>query len=422
MSSFRPIARPTLPARTSGSPTSSSATSPCLSRDASTRDVTGTGQAPALLIPAYAYRMHRMSLTKESTVNITTINPATEEQLGPIQVDSPEVVDRKLQSGPRCLPDLAADADRGTCRQGSQHRRASCGQTSDKLAPLMTAEMGKTIAEAEGRSREERWQLRLLRRQRTRRCSKPRSSRQPPARVYVSFEPLGVILAVMPWNYPIWQLMRHAAPALVAGNTIVLKHASNVTGCCARPPGGRSRSRTARGLPPNAGHSRQRVEDVIADPRVAAVTLTGSDAVGSKVAETAGRHIKKTVLELGGSDAFVVLEDADLEKASQFAARSRFQNAGQVCISAKRFIVVDNVADQFRRAVQAEGRGDPLRRSNQPRYENGSDGPGRPPRRNRAPTGRNTRVRRRPGHRRRRARRARAITSRRRSSTTSQPT
>jgi len=170
---------------------------------------------------------------------------------------------------------------------------------------------------------------------------------------YVQFEPLGVILAVMPWNYPIWQLIRHAAPALVAGNVIVLKHASNVMGCAQLI----EKVALEAGLPVGAIQALvlpgSRVEDVIADPRVVAVTLTGSDAVGSKIAETAGRHIKKTVLELGGSDPFVVLEDADLDKASDYAARSRFQNAGQVCISAKRFIIHDAVADEFVERLKA---------------------------------------------------------------------
>ncbi|MFC1748848.1 NAD-dependent succinate-semialdehyde dehydrogenase [Pseudomonadota bacterium] len=164
---------------------------------------------------------------------------------------------------------------------------------------------------------------------------------------FVAHLPLGTILAVMPWNFPLWQVFRFLAPALVAGNTGVLKHASNVPQCAlaieslvrdAGLPNGVFRS-----LMISAGQ----VAGVIEDERVHAVTLTGSEPAGRKVAATAGANLKKTVLELGGSDPFIVLEDADLDLAVPQGVASRFLNAGQSCIAAKRFIVVDSVADDF---------------------------------------------------------------------------
>ena len=181
---------------------------------------------------------------------------------------------------------------------------------------------------------------------------------------FVRFDPIGPVLAIMPWNFPFWQVFRFAAPALAAGNVGLLKHASNVTRCAllieevfrdAGFPEGVFRSLILRN---------SAVGDVIADARVRAVTLTGSELAGSAVAEQAGHHLKKTVLELGGSDAFIVLADADLARAARTAADARLINSGQSCIAAKRFIVVDAVADRFEERLVAEMRsrvmGDPL--------------------------------------------------------------
>jgi succinate-semialdehyde dehydrogenase/glutarate-semialdehyde dehydrogenase len=278
-------------------------------------------------------------------MSITTINPATEEVIAEFEADSVAEIDQKLQR--------AYDAFRMWRTVPIEERAAAVRKVgarlrecAPELAALITSEMGKTLPEAEAEIEKsagncdyyadngpQMLEAEII-------ATTARES-------YVSFEPLGVILAVMPWNFPIWQLIRHAAPALIAGNTIVLKHASNVTGCALAI----ERIFVQAGIPEGCIQALvipgSRVESVIEDPRVSAVTLTGSDAVGSKIGEAAGRMVKKSVLELGGSDAFVVLEDADLDKAAQYAARSRFQNAGQVCISAKRFIVVDKVADKF---------------------------------------------------------------------------
>jgi succinate-semialdehyde dehydrogenase/glutarate-semialdehyde dehydrogenase len=167
------------------------------------------------------------------------------------------------------------------------------------------------------------------------------------SRSLVTFQPLGVILAVMPWNFPFWQVFRFALPSLMAGNAAVLKHASNVTGCTLAI----EEIFCDAGFPKNLFRSliipSTEVELVIANPLIVAATLTGSEFAGSQVASIAGKHIKKTVLELGGSDAFIILEDAAMDKAVKTAITARMINQGQSCIAAKRFIVVKSRASEF---------------------------------------------------------------------------
>lgn len=164
---------------------------------------------------------------------------------------------------------------------------------------------------------------------------------------YVSFQPLGPVLAVMPWNFPLWQVFRFAAPALMAGNVCLLKHASNVPGCAlaieevfmaAGFPSGTFKTLLIRN---------NKVERIIANKHIKAVTLTGSTPAGKEVAATAGKHLKKCVLELGGSDAYIILEDADLKKTVEACVTGRILNAGQSCIGAKRFVVLKDIYDQF---------------------------------------------------------------------------
>jgi succinate-semialdehyde dehydrogenase/glutarate-semialdehyde dehydrogenase len=237
----------------------------------------------------------------------------------------------------------------------------------EPLARLITAEMGKPIAES---------------RAEVDKCASAcefyadnaaafladREIATDARHSYVRHQPLGVVLAVMPWNYPLWQVLRFAAPALVAGNGALLKHAPNVTGCALAI----EELLTEAGLPPELLRvlliGDDTVEEttarLIADPRVRAVTLTGSARAGAAVAAAAGRALKKCVLELGGSDPFIVLADADLDLAARMAARARFLNGGQSCIAAKRFIVEQPVADEFERrfavAAAALTVGDPL--------------------------------------------------------------
>ncbi|MFV8340271.1 NAD-dependent succinate-semialdehyde dehydrogenase [Flavobacterium sp. LB3P21] len=161
------------------------------------------------------------------------------------------------------------------------------------------------------------------------------------------YDPMGAVFAIMPWNYPFWQVLRYAAPAIMAGNVTLLKHAPNVIGCAKAIENAFLEAGFPNGIFQQITIDIPQVESVIASDIVHGVTLTGSEMAGSSVASLAGKHIKKSVLELGGSDAFIVLNDANLEKAATVATQSRMLNAGQACICAKRFIVTEKVADEF---------------------------------------------------------------------------
>ncbi|WP_316827050.1 NAD-dependent succinate-semialdehyde dehydrogenase [Pedobacter miscanthi] len=184
------------------------------------------------------------------------------------------------------------------------------------------------------------------------------------AKSYVSFQPIGVVLAIMPWNFPFWQVFRFLAPALMAGNCGVLKHSSGVTGCAIEI----EKLIIDAGFPENVFKtlicSSKAISGVIENPYIKAVTLTGSTEAGKKVAEQAGKLIKKTVLELGGSDPYIILSDADLKKAAKICAEARLINNGQSCIAAKRFIVVKEVVEQFtalfKAGMASKKTGDPL--------------------------------------------------------------
>ncbi len=219
-------------------------------------------------------------------------------------------------------------------------------QRRDEFAGIITLEMGKIIREARAEVEKCAWVCEYYA-ENAEKFLKDEDVKTDASRSYVAFEPLGVILAVMPWNFPFWQVFRFAAPALMAGNAAVLKHASNVPGCALAIE---EIFRDA-GFPANLFRTllikAPLAEKVIEDRHIQAVTLTGSEPAGRAVAALAGRKIKKTVLELGGSDPFIVLEDADLEKCVQTAVQARMLNAGQSCIAAKRFIVVEPLLKNF---------------------------------------------------------------------------
>ncbi len=232
-----------------------------------------------------------------------------------------------------------------------------------ELAELITREMGKLIGEAEAEVEKCAWVCDYYAEEGPG-FLQDEAIDSDAGRSFIAYQPLGTVLAVMPWNFPLWQVFRFAAPALVAGNSVLLKHASNVPGAARMIEAVILEAGVPEGVFTSLMISAQQVEQVIADPRIAAVTLTGSDAAGRKVAAAAGGHLKKSVLELGGSDAFIVLEDADLEKAVEVGVLSRFLNGGQSCIAAKRFIVVEAIAERFMErfqvAVEALQLGDPL--------------------------------------------------------------
>ena len=185
---------------------------------------------------------------------------------------------------------------------------------------------------------------------------------------YVTFKPMGTVLAIMPWNFPYWQVFRAFAPAVMAGNVMVLKHASNICGCAKAIERVIKKGGGVDGLLQTLLLPSSRIETLIAHPAIHAVTLTGSTAAGSKVAEAAGRNLKKQVLELGGSDAYIILEDADMDVAVEIAVRGRLVNSGQSCVSAKRFVVVKAVIKEFERRYTEEMKkatyGDPMNEVN----------------------------------------------------------
>ncbi len=219
-------------------------------------------------------------------------------------------------------------------------------QRRDELAQLMTREMGKPIGAAEAEVDKCAWVCDFYAENGERfLAAEPVAT--DAGESFVRYDPLGAVLAVMPWNFPLWQVFRFAAPALMAGNVGLLKHASNVPGCALAIERMFRDAEYPQGAFQTLLVSSRVVPRLIADPRVMAVTLTGSEAAGEAVAAEAGRHLKKSVLELGGSDPFIVLADADLERAAEAAATARTINNGQSCIAAKRFIVEQPLADRF---------------------------------------------------------------------------
>ena len=300
-------------------------------------------------------------------MSIQSVNPATGEVLETFSATSAAELQRVLARAHTAFPQWRAVpfAERARLMREAA-RRLRDGRAEH--ARTMTLEMGKPITQAEAEVDKcalgcdyyaEHAEGFL--------AEQPRQS--DASRSYVSFDPLGPVLAVMPWNFPYWQVFRFAAPGLMAGDVAVLKHAANVPRCALAIARVFREAGFPEGVFSTVLLESSRVAGLIADPRIAAVTLTGSGAAGSAVAAQAGRELKKTVLELGGSDPFVVLEDADLAGAAKAAADARLVNSGQSCIAAKRFIVVEAVADPFlaRFADELRSRrmGDPLARDTQ---------------------------------------------------------
>lgn len=300
-------------------------------------------------------------------MSIRTINPTTGEVLETFELSSQEQIDAALQEVHQTFlrwrtTTFAERAEhlRNVARYLREHKA--------RLARIAVLEMGKSIVEAEAEVEKCAWVCDYFAEHAASILADERLASSA-TESYVAFRPLGVVLAVMPWNFPYWQVFRFAAPALMAGNTAILKHASNVSRVALEI----ERIFQEAGLPQGVFRTilvpGAETAKLIADPRIAAVTLTGSELAGVEVAGASGRALKKTVLELGGSDAFIVLEDADLEQAAQVAVTARFQNNGQSCIAAKRFIVVEAVADEFERLFAANVAklkvGDPLERETQ---------------------------------------------------------
>ncbi len=244
-----------------------------------------------------------------------------------------------------------------------RHAGGLLRERREGLARLMALEMGKPVAQGRAEADKCAWVCEHYA-EHAERILAPEAAPTDASKSYVAFEPLGPVLAVMPWNFPLWQVFRFAAPALMAGNVGLLKHASNVSGCALAI----EEVLHEAGVPRDAFRTllvgSARVAALVEAPEIAAVTLTGSTPAGRAVAAKAGACLKKSVLELGGSDPYVVLEDADLERAAETCAASRLQNGGQSCIAAKRFIVVESVLQGFQERlverIRARRMGDPL--------------------------------------------------------------
>ena len=282
----------------------------------------------------------------------TSVDPATGKTIAEYAEHTSAQVNEAL--------DAAATAQRNWADQPFTERSRIMRAVGDaltarreELARLMAAEMGKPIAQ--GRAEVDKCAL----------VCRYYADEGPGyladeviatdhADARVVFRPLGTVLAVMPWNFPLWQAFRCIAPTVMAGNAVVLKHASNVSGSALAIESLLEQGGAPHGLFRTLLLDSSRIGDLVTDPRIAAVTLTGSEGAGRSIGELAGRSIKKCVLELGGSDAYVVLADADLAKAAAVCASSRLINSGQSCIAAKRFIVATEVYDEFRDAFRGE--------------------------------------------------------------------
>jgi succinate-semialdehyde dehydrogenase / glutarate-semialdehyde dehydrogenase len=295
-------------------------------------------------------------------VAITTINPATGEEVRSFEALSAGEIDEKIQHAVETFGEYKKTSFEERSRM--MLRAAEIlEEEAEAFGRLMTSEMGKTLAAATAEAKKCARGCRYYA-ENAERFMADEEVELEGARAYIRYEPLGPILAVMPWNFPFWQVFRHAAPALMAGNVILLKHASNVPQCALAIEDVIHRAGFPEGAFQTLLISSSQVQDVIDDPRVRAVTLTGSEGAGRSVGAEAGENIKPSVLELGGSDPFIVMPSADLEKAVSTAVTSRTLNNGQSCVNAKRIIVHEEIADEFERrfveSMAALKVGDPM--------------------------------------------------------------
>jgi succinate-semialdehyde dehydrogenase/glutarate-semialdehyde dehydrogenase len=276
---------------------------------------------------------------------IATINPATGETLRTFSPATAREIDEALSR--------AANAYKEHRRLPFSERAALMNRAADilekekdRLGELMTLEMGKPIAAAIAEAEKCATACRYYA-ERAEAFLADENVVVKDARAWIAYQPIGPVLAIMPWNFPFWQVFRFAAPALMAGNVGILKHASNVPQCALAIEDIFQRGGFANGVFQTLLVESAAVADIIADPRIAAVTLTGSEGAGRSVASTAGKHLKKQVIELGGSDPFIVMPSAIMDAAAKTAVAARMINNGQSCIAAKRFIVHEKVYDEF---------------------------------------------------------------------------
>jgi succinate-semialdehyde dehydrogenase/glutarate-semialdehyde dehydrogenase len=293
---------------------------------------------------------------------LRSINPVDETLLREYEETRPDEVKAALQAAHRSF---LAWREASFAERAAPIRRACeiLRERRERLARLMALEMGKPLAQGRAEAEKCAWVCDYYAAE-AEGFLRPQEIATDARRSFVAMPPLGVVLAVMPWNFPLWQVFRFVAPGLMAGNAGLLKHSSNVSGCALAI----EEILVAAGFPKGLFRTllvpARAVASLIEAPEVKAVTLTGSTPAGRSVAAAAGRALKKTVLELGGSDPYLVLEDADLELAAETCAASRLINSGQSCIAAKRFIVVEKVRrrfeERFVERMKARRLGDPL--------------------------------------------------------------
>src|SRR6184192_4472594 len=293
---------------------------------------------------------------------IATINPTTGEKLKEFSPFDGAEIEKRLKRA----EDTFRKYRRTTFAERSELLHAVTEllfQEKEKFAEIVTLEMGKlfrdSVAEIEKCARGCRFYA-----ENGERFLEDEAAQTDAAESYVQYQPLGPVLAIMPWNFPFWQVFRFAAPALIAGNVGLLKHASNVPQCALAIEQIFCRAGFEDGVFQPLLIEPDQVEKLIVDARVKAVTVTGSEKAGAAVASAAAREIKKSVLELGGSDAFIVMPSADFERAVSTAVKARTINTGQSCIAAKRFLIADKIydkfVDEFVKRVRALKIGDPL--------------------------------------------------------------
>lgn len=295
-------------------------------------------------------------------MTFTAINPTTEAVVGKYEFHDDAYIDAALGTAHAAFLNwkMRPFAERAEL----MNRVAELLESEIPVAAaLMTSEMGKTFAAAKGEASKCALTMRYYA-ERAEGMLGEEIIKTHASKSGIRYEPLGPLLAIMPWNFPLWQIIRVAVPNMMAGNPMVLKHSSSVPGCAQYIENLFLRAGFPQGLFTNLFVESRRIESVIGDPRIAAVTLTGGETAGRSVAALAGKHLKKCVLELGGSDPFIVAKSADLDHTVPLAVTARLQNNGQACICAKRFIVVRDVADEFiarfSAAMAAAPVGDPM--------------------------------------------------------------
>lgn len=299
---------------------------------------------------------------EEEVMVIKTVNPTTGETIKDYEEMSPEQVKSIINKSHKAFLSWRKISFAERARQIKKLPQILRDKAED-YARLMAQEMGKPVSGGRAEVEKCAWACDYYA-DNAEKLLQPEVVHTDASKSFVTFQPLGVILAVMPWNFPFWQVFRCAAPMLMAGNTVVLKHASNVPGCALAIEDIFRKARFPANIFRTLLASSSQVDAIIENPRVKAVTFTGSTPAGRAIAKKAGEMIKKSVLELGGSDAYVILEDAELEAAVMTCVASRLANSGQSCIAAKRFVIVESQREQFEelvvRQMRAAKTGDPM--------------------------------------------------------------